>query len=49
MDGIGQPAPDGQNLSLGAARGVGQQFHLNLVQSRIQWSNDQNLWMVLGG
>ena len=36
MDSVGQPAPDGQKLSLGAARGVGQQFHLNLVQSRIQ-------------
>ena len=29
-------APDGHDLGLGAAGGAGQQFHLDLIQPRIQ-------------
>ena len=36
LDGVGQPAPDGQDLGLGAARRAGQQFHLDLIQPRVQ-------------
>ena len=36
LDGIGQPAADGEDLGLCAAGDAGQQFHLDLSQPRIK-------------